>query len=193
MKQGNNTIIMTVYSRLLKKLDDVYLNKDEILSAIQSTTRIVSDVYSYVEIHSFENKLFMRLTLLQDSSINSHYKRVKGIVLHLNIDLKKLLDFFENEELLKQNFLSKENSAKSKVILHTSLADILSDKKIKRQFIKKIVQFTSRERITTFNFYADFIDKSFYFTAFYKDKFVYNGGLIYHTQHTEKPYYSIHT
>jgi hypothetical protein len=173
-KEINNTqyIILSVISKYkneqtkkitFKKSTCFYIKKNELLQFGDKKELIKKDNNSFVEIIYCNQKIYIKLTLLNYPNI---YNEINGNLVELEINKIE--------------------------ITGNNIVEVVKDKKLRKKLGKQFISLIDYNHDKIY-IGDDFCKNSFSFGKYKNDKSSYFGGIILHTDSNDKQYYSIHT
>lgn len=197
--KSNDFIIFQVLTRegnKVQKSNRFYIEKKKLKELEINKIIIDRDIYSYVDLNLYDNGILkLEFSFLEVSHINT----ISGNKHYLRIDYNKLYDFINNKEVEKIYFknIPEKNTCKLENV-STNLNYITKDKKLKKKIRKILIRLQNNYRANKCIISNDYDKTDLCFSYYYKDKFVYNGGVILHEDYEDKNniskmYYSIHT
>jgi len=174
------------------KYSGFYITKKEIRLLLKLKNLVVKDIHNFCDMSVNEEKSLLNLNFFFCNKDCQH--NIKGINKFISIDLNTFKNWFYRNFEKKIKILDVIEKPITKIEINSTknLKAALTDKHIKRDLIKKIMQLKNYYD-TKVIIYDDWVQKSFSYCRYHKDIFTGNGGIILHTDSKNKQYYGIHT
>lgn len=153
---------------------------------------VLKDRFNFIEIYTYNDIMCITITELDRGGL--YQKLVKGQIHTILIKKSELCNFIlSNDKKISIVEVIEKPITGNVEITGKNIKSVLSNKKLKKQFIKQLLNLTNDYNSEKIYIGDDFVENSFSFCKYGKNGYRYNGGIILHTNSDGTKYYGIHT